>query len=226
MMDTTPIKISLGKKAASLIEDGMIVGLGSGTTALHFINSLIERANNGLHIKVVSSSMESLNKAKSGGLKTLDLDKVKSIDITVDGADQIDPQKRMIKGAGAAHVREKILASNSKEMIVIIDETKLCEKLGKKNLPVEIIPFGSSHTIEKLASLGYKSKIRKKEDSTTLITENGNILIDICFDKLLDNPEQEQEKIIHIPGVVDTGFFFNLAGRVLIGYQNGNIKII
>lgn len=216
------IKKLLGKEAASLVEDGMLVGLGSGSTSECFIESLSVRCKSGLKIKAVSSSIRSLDLAKKGGIPTLDMDNVTTIDLTVDGADEVDPQMRLIKGGGGAHVREKILASASKKMVVIVDESKLVSTLGKCGLPVEILPFGFHATIAKLHRLGFDGKIREKGGSH-YITDNGNLIFDIHTPPLFPHPEQVHELIIAIPGVVDTGFFFNLASSIMIGYGDGTV---
>src|SRR3990167_2227814 len=130
-------------KAVEFIQDGMIVGLGSGTTAAYFIQALAERVKQGLKIQSVASSHPSADLAKKGGIKVLDLNAVSHVDLTIDGADEIDRKKRMIKGGGGAHVREKILACASKEMVVIVDESKRVERLGKAKLPVEVLFYGS-----------------------------------------------------------------------------------
>lgn len=220
------IKSAVGKKAAELIQQEMVVGLGTGSTANFFIDHLIERCKRGLRIKAVSSSKGSLERAKKGGIPIYDINEVSHIDITVDGADEIDPQKRMIKGGGGAHVREKILASSSNEMVVIVDETKLVDRVGKSKLPVEVLFYGSSATRRKIEKLGYHGKWRMNEDQSLYVTDNGNILLDIFFDSPPSDPEHVHSQIKHVPGVLDTGFFFGLAGRVIIGYLNGKVEII
>lgn len=224
-MDIEEIKKAVGKAAADLIENGMIVGLGTGSTAACFIDSLIKRCQHGLHIKAVSSSRRSLEQAAKGGIPVYDINEVPRIDVTVDGADEIDPLKRMIKGGGGAHVREKILASSSEEMIVIVDETKLVDRVGHHKLPVEVLFYGSPATKMKLERLGYKGKWRTLSDGSLFITDNGNIILDIEFDSPPLYPEQDHARIIHVPGVLDTGFFFHMAGRVIIGYRDGRVEI-
>ncbi|NNM42861.1 MAG: ribose 5-phosphate isomerase A [Chlamydiae bacterium] len=219
------IKKNLGDAAAKLIQDGMVVGLGTGTTVHYFIQSLIERYQKGLKIQVIASSEESLHKARKGNLPILDSDTLLHVDITVDGADEIDGEKQMIKGGGGALVREKILASMSREMVVIVDETKVVSKLGKRKLPVEILPFAYSSTLHKIHKLGYKGVIRLKSNAKPVITDNGNYLVDIDLHSDTLVPKQTHEDLIHIPGVVDTGFFFHLAGRVMIGFFDGQIVI-
>ncbi len=219
-------KRAAGRKAADWIKNGQIVGLGTGSTTSYFIESLIKRCEQGLKITAVSSSHASAEQARQGRLEVLDINEVPHIDITVDGADEIDPQKRMIKGGGGAHVREKILASASDELIIIVDETKTVPALGRAKLPVEILFYGSPSTRRKLEKLGYQGRWRRNEDKSMFITENGNLIFDIAFELPPPVPEQDHEKIIHVPGVVDTGFFFGYAGRVVIGYGDGSIKII
>jgi ribose 5-phosphate isomerase A len=224
-MTTEEIKRKIGIQAADLVEDGMTIGLGTGTTAFHMIQRLIQRCNQGLKIKAVASSKASEKLAREGGIPILDINTLSSLDLTIDGADEIDSVKRMIKGGGGALVREKIVASMSQEMIVIVDESKLCQNLGNKKLPVEVIPFGTTSVLNKLDTLGYKGDWRKTKEGALYVTDNGNYIIDIVFSSLLKAPELDEEKILAIPGVVDTGFFFNLAGRVVIGFFDGQIVI-
>lgn len=218
-------KIAAGQKAVEFIKSGMIVGLGSGSTAECFIRALIEACRKGLRIEAVSSSRASTDLAKKGGIPVLDINTVSRIDITVDGADEIDPKKRMIKDGGGAHVREKILASSSDELIVIVDNTKLVPMIGTKKLPIEVLFYGSPATRMKIEKLGYSGKWRMNQDGTLFVTENGNLLFDIYFDSPPQSPEHLHEALINIPGVIDTGFFFNLAGRVIIGFPNGKTEI-
>ncbi|OGN63412.1 MAG: ribose 5-phosphate isomerase A [Chlamydiae bacterium RIFCSPHIGHO2_12_FULL_49_9] len=218
-------KIAAGKKAAEWIADGMIVGLGSGSTAECFIDSLIELCKEGLKIEAVASSRASAERARKGGIAVMDINSVPRIDITVDGADEIDSEKRMIKGGGGAHVREKILAAASKEMVVIVDESKLVGTIGRAKLPVEVLFFGSPSTRKQIEEMGYKGKWRLQKDGTLFITENGNLLFDIQFESPPLSPEQDHFNLTQIPGVVDTGFFFRLAGRVIIGYPDGTTRV-
>jgi ribose 5-phosphate isomerase A len=225
-MSIKEAKQCAGKKAAEWIQSGMIVGLGTGSTSACFIESLIARCKTGLKITAVASSHTSADLAKRGGIEILNLNDVPKVDITVDGADEIDPKKRMIKGGGGAHVREKILAAASHEMVVIVDETKLVPSVGIHKLPVEILTFGAPSTRKKLEKAGYRGEWRMAGPESLYITENGNFLFDIAFAAPPPLPEQEHETIRHIPGVIDTGFFFGYAGRVIIGYLDGTVKIL
>lgn len=217
-------KKAAAEKAATLVEDGMIVGLGTGSTAAYFIEALGSRYKKGLKIKVVASSNASHLLAKESGLPLIDLNSLKSIDLYVDGADEVDPKKQMIKGAGGALLREKILAHMSREMTVIVDETKLVSKLGARPLPVEVIPFGLQATLHHLHQLGYRGTLRLKSDGSPWLTENNNYLFDV---KLSPSSHilQDHDRICSIPGVVETGFFQNQAGRVIIGFKDGSVVV-
>lgn len=214
-------KKAAAEKAATLVKDGMTVGLGTGSTAAYFIDALSKA---GKKIQTVASSTSSHLLAQEKGLPLIDLNSLKSIDLYVDGADEIDPQKQMIKGAGGALLREKILAHMSREMIVIVDETKLVPKLGYRPLPVEIIPFGLFATLHHLQQLGYRGEIRKALDGSYYMTENSNYLYDIKL-PASSSVQQDHDRIISVPGVVETGFFPNQAGRVVIGFKDGSVVV-
>lgn len=224
-MTKNPGKEAAGKAAAELIQDGMRVGLGTGSTAACFIDSLIERCRQGLKIRAVATSTHSERQAREGGIPFCDINKITSLDITVDGADEIDSKERMIKGGGGALLREKIIASMSKEMIVIVDEHKLVKHLGKFPLPVEIVPFASTAIIHKIQQHGFQGKIRHNSDGKIYYSENGNIIFDINLMDSIENPEQLNLFFKSIPGVVETGLFYNLASRVVVGYDDGHVAI-
>lgn len=224
-MTMDAIKKAVGYKAAEFVENGMRIGLGTGSTAHYFIERIIQRCKEGLKVHAVASSNRSLEQARKGHIPLLDIDQVTSLDLTVDGADEIDPQKRMIKGGGGALVREKIVASMSRELIVIIDESKLVAELGKCKLPVEIIPFAMAATVQHIHKAGYHGEFRKSSNGDLYVTDNGNLIYDIHFNHTRQQPEKDHDTLIHIPGVVDTGFFFNLAGRIIVGFSDGQIVV-
>lgn len=224
-MQRDAIKKAVGYKAAEFVKEGMLIGLGTGSTSHFFIERLIQRHKEGLRFQAVASSERSFEEAKKGGLFLLDPDQVSFLDLTVDGADEIDRQKRMIKGGGGALVREKIIASMSREMIVIIDETKIVDSLGKCKLPIEVIPFGKNATMRHIERAGYTGSFRQTPEGRLFITDNGNVIVDIHLPFPCDVPEKHHETLICIPGVVDTGFFFNLAGKVITGFNDGQIVI-
>lgn len=224
-MSNDKSKNNAGKAAAELVEDGMILGLGTGSTAAYFIAHLIKRCQKGLKIQAVATSQKSWEQASAGGIPMIDINTITKLDLTVDGADEIDTQKRMIKGGGGALLREKIIANMSEEMVVIIDESKEVKNLGKCALPVEIIPFAHLTTIAQLKKLGYKGTLRQTSKDQPFLTDNNNYIFDINLKHSCRNPEKEELKIRNIPGVVTTGFFFNLAGRVIVGFNDGHIEI-
>lgn len=222
---TDAAKKAVAERAAEFIENGMLVGLGSGSTARFFIEGLAKRCKEGLKIQAAASSESSCSLAKKLGIPLLELEKITTLDITVDGADEIDGQKRMIKGGGGAFVREKILAAMSREMVVIVDESKLVSQLGACKLPVEVLPFAYNATAHHIVKSGYQGEFRKNPDRSFTRSDSQNFIFDITFAELCSDPEREHETLVRIPGVVDTGFFFNLAGRVLIGFFDGQIVI-
>jgi ribose 5-phosphate isomerase A len=225
-MDKEVIKTMVGEYAANMIEDGSVVGLGSGSTVLAFIDKLIERCNKGLKIKAVASSKSSWDAAEAGGIDVIDINDVTHIDITVDGADEVDVKKRMVKGGGGALLREKILANASDKMVVIIDESKRVSQLGEFGLPVEVVIYGAAATKAKLAERGYNGNFRLDSDGNFFITENGNMILDVQFTSLRDEPEKDDIIIKNIPGIVDTGFFFNLADTIILGRFDGIIETL
>lgn len=223
--DLERAKKAAGQAAADLVEAGMRVGLGTGSTAAFFIKGLIERCKQGLKIEAVATSEKSFQLAKEGGIPLIDITPIDRLDLTVDGADEIDPQKRMIKGGGGALLREKIIATMSREMIVIVDEGKLVKELGKFPLPIEIVPFAYKATLRHLADLGFHGVLRQDASGNVYITDNGNYIFDIHFKELCANPEIDHQLIRNVPGVIETGFFFHLAGRVIVGFNDGRVEI-
>lgn len=221
------MKQAAGKVAASMVQNGMAVGLGTGSTAACFIESLIERCRKeDLHISAVATSERSTRQAQEGGIPLADLNTITYLDMTIDGADEIDTQKRMIKGGGGALLREKIIASMSREMVVIVDEHKLVKQLGAFPLAVEIIPFAYRATMEKIFALGYQGELRRGNDKSLYMTDNGNYIVDLkAPQNHWEHPEEDDLKLRSIPGVVITGFFFHLAGRVVVGRDSGKVDI-
>jgi len=222
-------KKAAAKEAVNFIEEGMLVGLGTGSTAALFINYLVPRCQEGLKIHAVATSQKSLELAKAGGIPLADLDLLHSIDVTVDGADEIDADKQIIKGGGGALLREKIIASMSRKLIIIIDESKIVPRLGQVPLPVEIVPFAYRATVDQIEKMGYSGKLRKKEDDSLFITDNNNYLIDLSTEswrERREDLEKLQQRLLSIPGVVETGLFLNFKPQVIVGYYNGSTKIL
>lgn len=223
-IDSDIAKKAVGRQAANLVQNGMLVGLGTGSTASFFLESLIERCRTSpLQFQAVATSESTAKKAKAGELSLIDINTITSLDITIDGADEIDHQKQMIKGGGGALLREKIVASISKEMVVIIDEKKLVNQLGAFPLPIEIVPFAHILTLNRIRHLGYQGNMRLTDTKELYRTDNGNYIIDIIFPNKCQNPAKDNAALRSIPGVVEIGFFLGLAGRVLIGHPDGTV---
>jgi ribose 5-phosphate isomerase A len=220
-------KRAAAKAAAALIQNGQTIGVGTGSTAEFFIDYLSERIKNEkLSIKGVATSKKSFEKSSSAGIELIDPNKIKTLDLCVDGADEIDPQNRMVKGGGGALLREKIIANTASQMIVIVDESKCVTHFGKFPLALEILPFAHLATGYTLEKKGFKGSFRKKENGSFFLTDNNNLIFDIQLDYPLKNPEELNKELKNIPGVLETGFFFHLAKQVIVGYPNGEVKII
>ena len=217
------LKEVVGKEAVKYVEDGMIVGLGTGSTVFYFVHALADRVKEGLNIQMVSTSIQTVELAKSLGLNIKELEEIDHIDLAVDGVDEIDKNFNAIKGGGAALFREKIVADIAKEVIWIYDESKDVEKLGKFNLPVEILPFGYSHTVRKLTEAGLNPVIRKK-DGVILITDNHNYIADLHLGYGFDI-EEVKEKLANIVGVVEHGLFLNMCKLCIKGTPEGAVII-
>ena len=217
------LKEVVGKEAVKYVEDGMIVGLGTGSTVFYFVHALADRVKEGLNIQMVSTSIQTVELAKSLSLNIKELEEIDHIDLAVDGVDEIDKNFNAIKGGGAALFREKIVADIAKEVIWIYDESKDVEKLGKFNLPVEILPFGYSHTVRKLTEAGLNPVIRKK-DGEILITDNHNYIADLHLGYGFDI-EEVKEKLANIVGVVEHGLFLNMCKLCIKGTPGGAVII-
>jgi len=223
--------MSLAKKnlaiaAANLVENNSIVGLGTGTTASFFIEALANRCQKSLSIKAVASSISSQSLAKKLKIQLIDIDKIDHIDIYIDGADEVDQNKQMIKGRGGALLKEKILASFSKKTIILIEEKKKVEMLGSVLLPVEITPFASNLTKIQLEKLGYFSTFRMSKENRLFITDNQNYILDLKLLHFLDDPKNAHETLISVPGVIETGIFIDLADTVIVANKNGELEFI
>jgi ribose 5-phosphate isomerase A len=205
-----------GRAAAQMVRDGDIVGLGTGSTAYFAVMALGERAKSGLKIVGIPTSEATAEFAHKLGIPLTTLDEHPEIDIDIDGADEIDPQLRLIKGGGGALLREKIIAAASKKMVVIADSSKTVSVLGKFPLPVEIIPFARLVIERKIASLGATTKLRLKSDGKPFVTDEGHHILDCSFGKIV-NPSALARALDETPGVVEHGLFIGLAKIALVG---------
>ncbi|WP_240007440.1 ribose-5-phosphate isomerase RpiA [Pseudaquidulcibacter saccharophilus] len=228
-MDADTQKAQAAAKAIEYVKEGMLLGLGTGSTAAHFVRQLGEKVANGFKVAGVPTSIATETLAKEVGVPLLNIDEVTTLDLVVDGADEADGALNLIKGGGAALLREKVIAHASKHMIVIADESKLVNTLGTFALPIEIIQFATSITIHEIKNClktcgvkGDEVAIRQK-DGAPLITDNGNFILDCkCIE--IPNPELLCFELNKIPGVVENGIFpnFKNAKRTLVlGTPNG-----
>jgi ribose 5-phosphate isomerase A len=212
------------EKAAIQAKDGMIVGLGTGSTVFYAIQKLGELVQQGLSIKTVSSSVQSEKIATDLGIPSISFDQFEKIDLYIDGADEVDKNHFLIKGGGAALLREKILAYNSRRFVMVADESKMVDTLGRFPLPVEIISFAFELTLINLRKICPQVTVRQK-DGTPVITDNGNLVVDCRFGMIPD-PAALNMQLHAIPGVVETGIFDkSIVSEVIIGCNDGSVRI-
>ncbi len=216
--DLTAAKRAAGYKAADMIKDGMVVGLGTGSTVYYMIERLAEHVRNGMRVSGIPTSFQTAIRAREAGIPLTTLDDNPVIDIAVDGADEVDPALRLIKGRGAAHLREKCVAAAARQFIVVVDDQKVVRKLGAQ-VPVEVLPFAIMPVMARLRELGCEPVIREavKKDGP-VITDNGNFVVDCKFSSI-GNPEKLEAAIAAIPGVVESGLFcgFTKKTTVIVG---------
>ncbi len=209
-------KEAAGRAAAELVREGDIVGLGTGSTAYFAVVALGERVKAGLKIIGIPTSIQTAELARAVGIPLTALDEHPEIDITIDGADEVDPKLNLIKGGGGALLREKVVASVTKKMVVVADSGKIVAALGKFPLPVEVISFARTVIEKKIVALGASPKLRMKSDGNPYLTDNGNQILDCSFGKIADPPALARE-LSGMPGVVEHGLFIRLAKLALVG---------
>jgi ribose 5-phosphate isomerase A len=197
------------------VSDGDIVGLGSGSTATFAIKFLGERVRAGLRIRGIPTSANTKTLAESVGIPLTTLDEFQQIDVTIDGADEIDPQLQLIKGGGGALLREKVIASASRKVVIVADSSKQVPRLGRFPLPVEVIAFAQALVAKKIAALGSTVRIRKLRDGNLYLTDEGHHILDCDFGEIPD-PPQLARALQNIPGVAGHGLFVDMATVVLI----------
>jgi len=213
-------KALVGQRAAELVEDGMAVGLGTGTTSVMFIKALGERVKQGLKIRCVASSDASHQLGLSLGMDVVTLAELPELDLYIDGADEIGPGLSLIKGGGGAQLREKIVASAADRFIVVADSSKIVEVLGKFPLPVEVIKMALPLVQRKLTDLGLNPVQRFHKDGSVYLTDEQNYILD-CHCGQIPNPEETAAEIRSIVGVVEHGLFLGMASLALIAGDGG-----
>ncbi|HEY9901114.1 MAG TPA: ribose-5-phosphate isomerase RpiA [Candidatus Sericytochromatia bacterium] len=218
-----PVKVmkqEVGKAAAALVKSGTIVGLGTGSTTAYAIEYLGSRLKSGeiKDIQGVPTSFQAEVLAKQYGIPLTTLDAIDHIDIAIDGADEVDPQKNLIKGGGAAHTREKIVDSLAEQFVVVVDSNKLVDRLGSTFLlPVEVIPMAMTPVMRAIEKLGGKPELRMGvKKAGPVITDQGNMVIDVKFDSI-ENPAELEKTLNNIPGVLENGLFVGVADLILVG---------
>ena len=229
-MDSLELKKIAAAKAVEFVEDGMRLGIGTGSTANEFIRLLAERVKAGLHITGVATSKRSEKLCHELGIPVATLDETPHLDLDIDGADEIGPHLALIKGGGGALLREKIVAFASSQMLVIADSSKLVKTLGAFPLPIEINPFGLEATREAIIKVADRLelvpniKLRARDDKT-FVTDGGHFILDASFGRISD-PERLSKALFSIPGVVEHGLFLNLAKKSVVAMANGEIKVL
>ncbi|MGF3553948.1 MAG: ribose-5-phosphate isomerase RpiA [Thermoplasmatota archaeon] len=224
-MEKEELKKLAGEKAVEQVEDNMIIGLGTGSTIKYSIIKLGELVRNGLKIKAVPTSVHTQRLAKEYNIPLTTLEENSVIDLTIDGADEVDSDLNLIKGGGGALTREKIIAFNSKKVIIVIDDSKIVKALGIDfALPVEVLRFGWTSTKRALEEFGCNVELRKVMGDEPFITDNSNYILDCDFDRI-ENPEQLERDINNIPGVVENGLFVGLVDEVIVGGKQGILTL-
>ena len=219
-MDLEALKRLAAEKAVEAVEPGMVLGLGTGSTVYYALLKLGQNVRNGLGIIGLPTSIQTADIAQHEGIKLSDLATYPELDLTIDGADEIDPDLNLIKGLGGALVREKITVAASNRLIIIADQTKVVPHLGLKSpLPVEVVQFGWEVTRNRLSQLCSRV-VQRQNREVAYITDNGNYILD-CYFERIDNPAQAEVEINNLPGVVENGLFINRAEQAIIATQDG-----
>ena len=215
-------KAVAARRAVLLVEDGMTVGLGSGSTATYAIQYIGERIRHeGIRVVGVSTSSGTNALAEAEGIPLVDITCTGRIDLTIDGADEVDARLNLIKGGGGALVREKIVAAASKQLVIICDDSKMHSELGQFPLPVAVVPFAWHTTRERLQEICPVVTLRMQRNSDAAYeTDDGNLILDLHMDTIPD-PQILEARIRSLVGVVDVGLFVNLASRVMVGFADG-----
>lgn len=208
-------------EAAEYIRDGMVVGLGTGSTAKHMIRALGEKVRAGMNLRGVPTSQETAVLAKQAGIQLLEADSRWEIDIAIDGADQVDPQFNLIKGGGGALLKEKIVAASARQFVVVVDHTKQVPVLGGTfPLPIEVVPFGWGSTAREIESLTKSRVVLRERNGSPFLTEAGHFIVDVHLDQIAQ-PGDLETALNLIPGVVETGLFVGRTNVLIIGTPQG-----
>ncbi len=219
-------KKAAGRAAAERVRDGMVVGLGTGSTVFFTLERLGERIKEeGLAIQAIPTSLDTSRKAAKFGIDLVGFEDVTGIDLTIDGADEIDADYVMIKGGGGALLREKVVASLSKEVVIIVGPDKVVETLGAKfPLPVEFVPFARTPVQRSLQALSAQPMLRMADDGQPYLTDNGNEVFDCAFEGGIADAAALSLALAGVPGIVESGLFLGLADHLVIGHEDGRVE--
>jgi ribose 5-phosphate isomerase A len=217
-------KEAAARASLRFVEDGQIVGLGTGSTAAYFIRLLGERVKDGLRVRGIATSVRSEALAKSLGIPLTNLDECQEIAVTVDGADEVDPQLRLIKGGGGALLREKIVASATRELVIVADASKRVATLGRFPLPVEVIKFAQTLVTKRIAGLGAEVRLRRNDDGKPYLTDENNYILDCHFGQISD-ADGLARALSDMPGVVEHGLFIRMASVVLVANEGEVVEL-
>ena len=219
--DLDKLKKSAALKAVEFVRDGMVVGLGTGSTAKHMVSALGEKVRAGMRLRGVPTSKETAILAIQQGIVLIDTDNAWVIDIAIDGADQVDPNFNLIKGGGGALLKEKIVAASAKQFIVLVDHTKRVPVLGGSfPLPIEVIPFGWGSTAREIEALTQSRVVLRERNGAPFKTEAGNMIVDVHLARI-DQPKDLEIALDQIPGVVESGLFVGRTDLLIVGSANG-----
>jgi len=221
-MDENQLKMAAAESAAAQVVDGMIIGLGSGTTAAFAINAIGRRVGEGLRIVGIPTSERTAAQARELGIQLSTLEEQPHIDLTIDGADEVEERKlNLIKGGGGALLREKIVANASKRVAIVIHDSKLVHHLGRKfPMPAEVVPFGWQATARQLANLGATPSLRRNPDGQPFHSDGGNYILDCAFEEIA-SVEALAQQLDHVVGLVEHGFFIGLTTEVHMAGAGG-----
>lgn len=211
-------KEAAGRASVKFVRDGNVVGLGTGSTAAYAVRELGERVRSGLKIRGIPTSVKTMELATSLGIPMTTLQEVQQIDVTIDGADEFDPQLNLTKGGGGALLREKIIASASKQLVIIADSSKQVAMLGKFALPIEVIPFAEALIAKRIKAMGATVDLRQR-DGKTFVTDEGHHILDCHFGEIPDPPALAR-RLSDMPGIVEHGLFIGMTSVVLLAKGN------
>ena len=220
-VDLDHLKKAAARKAIEFVRDGMVVGLGTGSTAKHFLVALGEQVRAGMKLRGVPTSQETAVLARQSGIPLIDTENRWEIDVAIDGADQVDSNFNLIKGGGGALLKEKIVAASAKQFIVMVDYTKQVSVLGGSfPLPIEVIPFGWGSTAREIETLTKSRVVLRERNGTPFKTEAGHFIVDVHIDRI-DNPQSLEMALNQIPGIVEPGLFVGRTDVLLVGTVDG-----